>query len=66
MSRLFMLLLSLSMGTLAGIGVIIVLVLGYVSAGAILGAALVGAVLAVPVTWLIARRMTQGDDYDVG
>lgn len=66
MSRLFMLLLSLSMGTLAGIGVIIVLVLGYVSAGAILGAALVGAVLAVPVTWLIARRMTQGDDYDDG
>lgn len=64
MSRLFMLLLSLSMGTLAGIGVIIVLVLGYVSAGAILGAAVVGAVLAVPVTWLIARRMTQGDDYE--
>lgn len=58
MQRLFMLLLSIAMGTMAGIGVIIVLVMGYVSLWPILIGAGLGAVLAIPVAWLIARQIT--------
>lgn len=61
MPRLFMLLLSLAMGTMAGIGVVIVLVLGYVSLWPILIAAAIGAILSIPVTWIITRRIV-GDD----
>lgn len=61
MQRLFMLLLSISMGTLAGVGVIVVLVLGYVSLWPILIGAGTGALLAVPITWLIARAITAQD-----
>lgn len=57
MDRLFLLLLSISMGTLAGIGVVIVLVMGYFSTMPILVSAAIGAVLAIPVTWLVARQI---------
>lgn len=58
MQRLFMLLLTIAMGTMAGMGVIVVLVMGFVSLWPILIGAGIGAVLAIPVTWLIARRIT--------
>lgn len=61
MPRLFMLLLSIAMGSMAGIGVIIVLVLGYVSLWPILIGAGLGAALSLPVTWLVARKITQGE-----
>lgn len=57
MSRLFLLLLSISMGTTAGIGVIVVLVMGMVGIKPILAAAAIGAALSIPVTWLVARRI---------
>lgn len=59
MQRLFMLLLTIAMGTMAGMGVIVVLVMGFVSLWPILIGAGIGAVLAIPVTWLIARRITE-------
>lgn len=57
MSRLFMLLFSIICTTLAGIGIIVVLVIGRYDAASIIGAALAGGVAALPVTWLIARRL---------
>ena len=61
MSRLFLFLLSISVGTLAGIGVIIMLVLGYYDWRMMLLAAVIGAVGALPITWLIARRIHATD-----
>ncbi len=57
MSRLFMLLFSIAFTTLAGIGVIVVLVMGRYDAASIIGAALAGGIVALPVTWAVARRM---------
>ncbi len=62
MPRLFMLLLTIAMGTMAGIGVIVVLVLGYVSLWPILIGAGVGAALAIPTAWLIARKLAGEQD----
>ncbi|WCR09290.1 hypothetical protein JHW45_09095 [Paracoccus stylophorae] len=62
MQRLFLLLLSISVGTMAGIGVIVVLVLGYVSLIPILVAAGIGAALGIPAAWVIARRITAHED----
>ncbi|MEZ5724492.1 hypothetical protein [uncultured Paracoccus sp.] len=61
MTRLFFLLLSLIMTTLAGIGVIAVLVMGFETATAIIAAAAIGAVIAVPVAWLVARKLENLD-----
>ncbi len=60
MSRLFMLLFSIAFTTLAGIGIVVVLVLGRYDAASILAAAVAGGIVALPATWLVARRM-QGD-----
>ncbi len=57
MMRLAGILYSLISTALAGTGVIVVLVAGFVSLPAILGAAAAGAVLAAPVAWLVARRL---------
>lgn len=57
MVRLFMLLFSLIAPALAGTGVIAVLTAGMDTLQPILAAAAVGFVLAVPVTWLVARRL---------
>lgn len=57
MVRLYMLLFSLIAPALAGTGVIAVLTAGLDRLQPILVAAAVGAVLAVPVTWLVARRL---------
>lgn len=57
MSRLMMMLYSVAATALAGTGVILVLTLGWVSLKAILIAALIGAILAVPVSWWVARAI---------
>ena len=57
MSRLMMMLYSVAATSLMGAGVILVLTLGWVSLKAILAAALIGAVLAVPVSWWVARAI---------
>ncbi|WP_374646671.1 CTP synthetase [Tabrizicola sp.] len=55
--RLFMLLYAPIATAVAGTGVIAVLALGHVSLTPILLAAAVGAVLAIPVTWRVAREI---------
>lgn len=57
MTRLAMILFSMIGTALAGAGVIAVLTMGYVTLPAILGAAAVGAVLALPVSWMVARQI---------
>lgn len=57
MVRLYMLLLSLIAPALAGSCVIAVLTAGLDSLQPILVAAAIGAILALPVTWLVARRL---------
>ncbi|MGN7871718.1 hypothetical protein [Paracoccus sp. 22332] len=57
MARLFMLLLSIVMISLAGIGVVAVLAMGFYDWKSILIAAAIGAALAVPATWLVARQL---------
>ena len=60
MSRLFMLLFSIAFTTLAGIGVVVVLVMGRYDVASIVAAAVVGGIAALPVTWLVARRLQDG------
>ncbi|MFC3086545.1 hypothetical protein [Tabrizicola soli] len=55
--RLFMLLYAPIATAVAGTGVIAVLALGHVSLTPILLAAAGGALLAVPVTWRVAREI---------
>jgi hypothetical protein len=58
MFRLASMLYSIIASAMAGSGVIAVLSAGYVSLNAILGAAAVGAVLAIPVSYLVARKIS--------
>ncbi|WP_278921899.1 MULTISPECIES: hypothetical protein [Pseudophaeobacter] len=60
MLRLASILYSLIGSSLAGAGVIVVLVAGFVSVQAILTAAAMGALLGMPVAWLVARQLYQG------
>ncbi|UWQ90183.1 hypothetical protein QEZ52_15565 [Aliisedimentitalea scapharcae] len=57
MLRLASLLYTLISSALAGTGVIAVLAAGYVSVTAILAAAVIGAVIAAPVSWWVARQL---------
>ncbi|MFC3169399.1 hypothetical protein [Paracoccus fontiphilus] len=59
MTRLFMLLLSIIMTSLAGIGIVGVLTMGLYDWRSILLAAALGAVIALPVAWLVARRLQE-------
>ncbi len=59
MFRLAALLYSMIATALAGSAVIAVLSLGMVSVMAILSAAAAGALVALPVAWLVARRLYQ-------
>ena len=59
MSRLFLLILTISMGSCAGVGVIAVLVLGYYTWQAILLAGIIGAVVGVGAAWYVARHLLQ-------
>ncbi|MFC3181051.1 CTP synthetase [Cypionkella sinensis] len=57
MTRLMMLLFSMVATTLMGVGVIIALTTGFGTLKPIMLAAAVGFVLALPVSWLIARKL---------
>jgi predicted PurR-regulated permease PerM len=57
MSRLMMTLFSMIATTLMGVGVVIALTTGYDTLQPIVIAAAVGFVLAIPVSWLIARQL---------
>ena len=59
MFRLASMLYSIIATAMAGAGVIAVLSAGYVSLIPILAAAGAGAVLAVPVSWFVAREITK-------
>lgn len=58
MLRLFFVIYSLAGVTLAGAGIIAVLTAGMVDLWSIVIAAAIGAVMAVPVAWTIARRLS--------
>jgi putative flippase GtrA len=60
MIRLASILYSLIGSSMAGAAVIAVLVTGYLTVPAILAAAAAGAVVAMPVAYLVARRLYQG------
>lgn len=57
MSRLMMILFSMISTTLMGIGIVIVLVAGYATLQPILIAAAVGFVIALPVSWVVAKQL---------
>ncbi|MDR5653114.1 CTP synthetase [Ruixingdingia sedimenti] len=57
MSRLTMVLFSIASVTLMGIGVVVALVLGHYRLEPIVIAAAIGLVAALPVSWLLARRL---------
>ena len=61
MPRLVLFISLITVPTLAGIGVIIMLALGYYDSRAILLSAAVGALGGFPVSWLVARRLQQAD-----
>ncbi len=56
--RLVMVLYSMIATALAGTGVIAVLSIGYGTLWPIVAAAAVGAVLALPVAWVVARQIS--------
>jgi hypothetical protein len=56
--RLMMILYSMIATAMAGTGVIAVLTMGYGTLWPILGAAAVGALLALPVSWFVAREIS--------
>lgn len=56
--RLVMVLYSMIATAMAGTGVIAVLSTGYGTLWPILGAAAVGAALALPVAWVVARQIS--------
>jgi hypothetical protein len=56
--RLMMVLYSMIATAMAGSGVIAVLTMGYATLWPILGAAAAGAVLALPVSWAVAREIS--------
>ncbi|VDC33090.1 CTP synthetase [Pseudogemmobacter humi] len=58
MTRLFLLLLSITLPTLAGVGVVVALASGQVAVQPIVLGAAIGAVLALPVAWMIARQLS--------
>ncbi len=58
MTRLTMILFSIVGTTLMGIGVVVVLSLGWTTAQSIITAAAIGAGLALPVSYLVARQIS--------
>ena len=57
MTRLFLLILTISVGSCAGVAVIAVLVMGYYTWQAILLWGAVGAAVGVAVAWFVAKRL---------
>lgn len=59
MTRLMLILFSMTSTTLMGIGVIVALTIGRDTLQPILVAAAIGFVLAIPVSWMIAKRLEE-------
>lgn len=59
MSRLFLLILTISVGSCAGVGVIIALTMGHYTWQAILLAGGIGALVGVAAAWIVARMLHQ-------
>lgn len=57
MTRVMMILFSIVSTSLMGVGIVLMLTLGFGTLKPILLAAAVGFVAAIPVSWLIAREM---------
>lgn len=57
MLRLVSLIYSLTSTVIMGVGIVAVLVAGYVSAAAIIGAIAAGLILGLPVAWLVAKKL---------
>ncbi|PRY23672.1 hypothetical protein CLV78_104163 [Aliiruegeria haliotis] len=57
MTRLALIVHALASTVIMGIGIVVVLVAGWVSAAAIIGAIVAGLVLGIPVAWLIAKEL---------
>lgn len=57
MNRLMMIIFSMASTSLMGIGIVAALTMGVVTLKAILVAAAVGFVVAIPVSWLVARQI---------
>ena len=60
MLRLMMVLFSMIGTTLAGIGVVVVLTMGRYDVTSIIAGAALGAILALPVSWMVARNLADG------
>lgn len=58
MLRLMMIIFAMAGTTMAGIGVVVVLAANMASAQNIIIAAALGAILALPASWLIARQIS--------
>lgn len=57
MPRLLMMIFSMVATTLMGVAVVVALVLGYDTLRPILTAAALGLLLALPVSWIVARQI---------
>lgn len=57
MTRVMMMLFSMIATTLMGVGIVIALTMGRVDGPSIIAAAVIGFVLAIPVSWLVARKI---------
>lgn len=60
MFRLMMLLYAIVGTTMAGIGVIVAVTMNLYDAQSIIVAAAAGAILALPVVWVVARKLEDG------
>lgn len=59
MGRLFFVILTLAATVLAGVGVIAALSMGMIDYRSIILAAGVGALLSIPVAWVVAHRLEE-------
>lgn len=59
MMRLFLILYTLAATTLAGSFIVAVLTMNRFDGRSIIGAAVLGAVVALPVAWGVAKRLSQ-------
>lgn len=58
MTRLMMILFSMASTTLMGVGIVVALTMGLDTLQPILIAAALGFLAAIPVSWLVARRLS--------
>lgn len=59
MSRLFMIIYTLAASVLAGAAVVAALTMNRFDVASIVTAALAGAVVAIPVAWVVAKRIEE-------